>query len=368
MLELLQTIAQGADSWVEVRYHARRSKQIRMRNGRLEESSSSEIAGVGVRVLVDGVFGFASTTDTTRDGILRSVQDAQQAARTASSSKKERIEKLAPIPATAGAYGFDIDDPLEDHSLEEKLELVRRIEGRISTADARIVSSTSSYAEIIDEKIIATSDGVAVHLLQSRPEFRTMATAQENGEQTMGMDSVGVNGGWSDLFAKRNPEQMADHTVRMAVDQLSAPFPEGEQATVVLDPGLVGVLAHEAIGHTVEADLVLGGAITMGKIGEQVASPIVTLCDSGLSEHMPHAVGTLPVDDEGVPAQRTVLIDQGILRSFLHDRETAAHFDVAPTGNARAWEFSYQPLIRMRNTYVDQVETPLEEMFGGVKN
>jgi len=368
MLDVLSALAREAHSWVELRYHARRSRLIRMRNGRMEESSSAEVIGVGVRVLVDGVFGFASTTDTTREGISKSIADAQDAARTAAGSKKKRIEKLAPIPATTGAFGFDLADPLTDHSLEEKLDLVQRIERRVAGADPRIVSAAASYAELIDEKAIATSDGVAVRLLQSRPEFRTMATAQENGQQTLGMDSVGVQGGWSDMLSKRDPEEMAQHTVKLAIDQLKAPFPEGESATVVLDPGLVGVLAHEAIGHTVEADLVLGGAITMGKIGQSVASPLVTLCDSGVSEHLPHAVGTLPVDDEGVAATRTVLIDQGVLRSYLHDRESAAHFGVEPTGNARAWEYSDQPLIRMRNTYVDQGETALEEMIGEVKH
>jgi len=366
MLELLTSVAQGADSWAEVRYHARRRKQIRVRNGRLEESSSTERAGVGVRVLVDGVFGFASTTDLSREGILRSLRDAQQAARAAASSKKHRIEKLASIPPTAGAFGFDVDDPLDAHTLEEKLELVQRIERRIAASDPRIVSSSASYGELVDEKVIATSDGVAVHLFQSRPEFRTIATAGENGMQSLGMDSVGVCGGWSDMFCKRTAEQLADHAAKMAVDKLAAPFPEGEEATVILDPELVGILAHEAIGHTVEADLVLGGAITQGKIGQTVASPLVTLCDSGHSERLPHAVGTSPVDDEGVPAQRTVVIERGVLRSYLHDRETAAHLGVEPTGNARAWEYSDQPLIRMRNTYIDQGDTPLAEMIAGV--
>ena len=94
---------------------------------------------------------------------------------------------------------------------------------------------------------------------------------------------------------------------------------------------------------------------------------LVTLCDSGDTEHSPHAVGILPVDDEGVLTRRTVIIEDGVLRSFLHNRETAARYGVAPTGNARAYVYSDDPIIRMRNTYIEPGETPLEELIGGVE-
>ena len=368
MRELLTTVARSAASWVELRYHARRLKQIAMRNGRLEESSSVQLTGLGVRVLVDGVFGFASTTDLSREGIESAVADAQQAARSATASKRKRVEGLAPIPGTTGTFGTAIEDDLDAHPLEEKLELVKRIEERVRNADERIVSAMARYTEIQDEKIIVTSDGVAVSFKESRPSFRAVATAQANGDQTMGTDSVAVAGGWSDLFSKRAPEESADYAVRMATDQLKAPYPKGGEATVILDPELVGVLCHEAIGHTVEADLVLGGAVTQGKIGQKVASELVTMCDSGRSEYLPHAVGTLEVDDEGVKTGRTVLIERGVLRSYLHSRESAAHFGVEPTGNSRAWEYNNEPIIRMRNTYIEPGETPLDEMMSTIEH
>ena len=203
-------------------------------------------------------------------------------------------------------------------------------------------------------------------MFDAKPGFRAIAVAQESGEQTLGMDSAGVTGGWTDLFAKRSPEEMADRAVKLAIDQLKAPHPTGEKAIVVLDPDLVGVLSHEAIGHTVEADAVRSGAITSGKLGEKVASELVTLCDSGPSVFAPHAAGELLVDDEGVTTQRTVIIDHGVLRSFLHNRESAAYFGVEPTGNARAFEYSDEPIIRMRNTYIEPGESSLEELIAGV--
>jgi len=366
MQELLTRIATQASGWIELRFQERKTKQVAVRNGTLEESSSKRIQGIGVRALVDGVFGFASTTDLTEKGILRAIAEAQGAAQTSASAKKQRIKGLAGASMGVGTFPVSTSDPLDDHTLEEKLALVMTIDERIRNGSSLIVSSATSYAEIQDEKIIVTSDGANAHVFISIPEFRVMAVAQQDGEQCFGMEANGVNGGWSDLMGLTPPEELADYAVRIAVEQLTAPHPPGGLATVVLDPGLVGVLSHEAIGHTVEADIVLGGAITADKMNQQVASELVTMVDSGISEHLPHATGTLPVDDEGVSTRKTTLIENGVLRSYLHNRETAAHFGVEPTGNARAFEYSDAPIIRMRNTYIEPGETSVEEMIASV--
>ncbi|HHR85066.1 TldD/PmbA family protein [Candidatus Bipolaricaulota bacterium] len=367
MLQLLQGISARASGWVELRYHVRRSKRISVRNGRLEESSTLRLAGVGVRALVDGVFGFASTTDLSERGISQAVSEAQGAARTSAGAKREKIASLPKVALACGEYSVQTDDPLDDHSLTEKLALVMRIDERVRSASKAIVSSSVAYSELQDEKVIVTTDGAAAHIIDAKPDFRVLAVAQQDGDQAMGMDSAGVSGGYADLFAERAPEEMADKAVRLAVDQLRAEYAAGEVATVILDPGLVGVLSHEAIGHTVEADLVRGGAITSGKIGTSVASDLVTLCDSGPSTFIPYAAGELLVDDEGVKTGRTVIIDHGILRSYLHSRESAAHFGVEPTGNARAFEYSDEPIIRMRNTYIEPGTSSVEEIIASVK-
>jgi len=368
MRSLLEQVAAASAGWVELRYHARRSKRLVVRNGQIEETSSVELVGVGVRAFVDGAFGFASTTDLSDAGLRRAVATAQGAARTAASAKRHPIAGLASADLATGVFPLETDDPLDAHTLEEKLALVLETDELVRARHTEIVSSEVSYAETIDEKVIVTSDGAAAHVHDAKPAFRVLAIAERAGDQTMALETVGVTGGFADLFAARRPEELVDRAAQLAVDQLSAPKPDGGTAQVVLDPELVGLLSHEAIGHTVEADFVLGGAVTAGMIGEPVASELVTMCDSGSSEHRPHAVGVVPVDDEGVPAQRTVLIERGVLRSYLHNRETAAHFDVAPTGNARAYTYSDEPIIRMTNSYVEPGETPVDEAIGDVKN
>ena len=179
---------------------------------------------------------------------------------------------------------------------------------------------------------------------------------------------MGTAGGWEGLFRNGSGAMFAEKAARTATDLLSAGRPEGGRATVILAPSIVGLLVHEAIGHTVEADFVQAGSVAAGKLGQRVASELVTLCDSGVSELQEGAGGSIPVDDEGVLAGRTTIIDAGVLASYLHNRESAARFGVEPTGNARAWEYSDQPLIRMRNTYLLPGTTPLEEMIAGTRD
>jgi TldD protein len=190
--------------------------------------------------------------------------------------------------------------------------------------------------------------------------------AERSGEIQRGIESVGATGAWDCLFKKAGAEALTDKAARQAVDLLSAGYPEGGRVKVLLSPALVGLLTHEAIGHTVEADFVQSGSCAAGRLGTRVASELVTLCDSGRSEYYDGAGGTLFVDDEGVPAGRTEIIRQGVLTSYLHDRSSAARFGVAPTGNARAWEYDDEPLIRMRNTYIEPGDATLEELIAGI--
>jgi TldD protein len=201
-----------------------------------------------------------------------------------------------------------------------------------------------------------------------RPEFRVNVVAQKDGEIQRGFDSAGATGGWDCLFRTASAEALVDRAAKQAVDLLTARYPEGGRKRVLLSPGLVGLLTHEAIGHTVEADFVAAGSCAAGKLGQRVASDLVTLCDSGVSEYHDGAGGTLAVDDEGVLTQRNVIIENGELKSYLHDRESAARFGVAPTGNARAWEYADQPLIRMRNTYIAPGDSKLDEMIAEIED
>jgi TldD protein len=367
MRDLLRSIARDSKHRVEIRVHDRRSLQITVRKGVLENAASRKNCGVGVRVLADGTWGFSSTARLDREGIEEAVRDAGAAAEKSSRARAHKIEGLQDCELAVGDFKSGNAADVAAHSAEEKTSLVAETERRIRESSRTVRSGMCRYTELLDEKWIVSSDGADAHIEDAKLEFVANAVAASNGDMTVGFKGTGVTGRWADLFAKWTPERLAEHVSKVAVDLLAAPYAPGCAATVILNPELVGLLAHEAIGHTVEADFVLSGSAASGKIGQRVASELVTLVDSGpalIGE--PTAGGIVLVDDEGVPAQRTVIIENGVLRSYLHDRESAAIFGVPPTGNARAWEYGDEPIIRMRNTYLEPGDSSLDEMIASI--
>lgn len=367
MRELLKGIVADSKCWLELRAHERRGLSVAVRKGVVESAAFRTVSGVGARVLVNGTWGFSSTASFERDDILRAVRDAVAAAVTSSSGRSKAVGALQDCLLAVGDYRSGNAAGLAARSTEEKTALAVDAEARIRASSPAIRSATARYSEIVDHKWIVSTDGADARIEDSKAEFLAAAVAGESDEMTTAFHGAGVTGGLEELFAASTPEGIADHVSRIAVDLLSAPYAPGGETTVVLNPELVGILAHEAVGHTVEADFVLSGSAASGRLGQKVASELVTLVDSGPAViGAPTAGGIVLVDDEGVPASRTVVIDRGVLRSYLHDRETAALFGVPPTGNARAWQFDDEPLIRMRNTYIEPGASPLEEVIASV--
>lgn len=365
--DVLKDVLDASDGgFVELRYHKKRTRSLAVENGRVDQARIAEHTGVGVRVLEDGTWGFASTDRLEPARIGLAVEAARRAARSSAGVKRERV---APLPATElarGAFEAPGYRELEARPLEESLDLVLRLETETRGASERIQSASCGYSEVFEEKGIVTTDGAKAWTRLVRPEFYVGAVATRDGEIQRGREAVGATGAWDCLFRREAPEGLAERAARTAVDLLGARYPDGGRIKVLLSPALVGLLTHEAIGHTVEADFVRAGSCAAGKLGHTVASELVTLKDSGVSEYYDGAGGTLQVDDEGVPTRSTTVIQDGKLVSYLHDRESAAHFGVAPTGNARAWEYDNEPLIRMRNTFIAPGESTLEELIAGI--
>jgi TldD protein len=278
-------------------------------------------------------------------------------------SKKIKVKGLADSKMAKGKFTLKANGKLSDISIEEKVRVVREAE-KAARKHSKIVKTAScTYREILDHKLVANSDGAQVEICDSKPEFSVVAVAKRGSDSATAHEGVGITGGWQDLFGTKSHLDFATKAADRAGRLLEAKHAKGEKTTVILDPGMVGLLSHEAIGHTVEADFVLSGSVVKDKIGTRVASELVTLVDSGAQEMTGNAAGTIMVDDEGVLAGRTVIIEDGILRSFLHNRESALVFGTDSTGNARAFQYNDEPLIRMRNTFVEPRSDTLEEMI-----
>lgn len=357
--KLSRLIENSQGYYVEARYHKRDEKLIDISKGEVEDIHSKLLEGVGIRVLKEGAWGFSSTSKLNDKALDKTLRKAEKSAEMCAQAKKEKIEGLKEGKIAEGKYEAEVNDSAKNHSMEEKMKMVKENEERIRKED-KIKSGRCRWHEMHDDKFIVNSYGSEAELSDEKLVYYVQAFSLDNGERIQGREANGVTGGWEDIFDEESPEEMARSAVKDAQELLKANHPEGGRATVVLNPELVALLSHEAIGHTVEADWVLSGSIAKGKIGEKVASEMVTLVDDGTAT--PHAGGWVPIDDEGTKAGRTEIIKDGMMRKYLCDRETAKILDMEPMGNSRAFEYSDQPIVRMTNTFIDPGDRKLEEL------
>jgi TldD protein len=355
-------------NYLEARYQARSLNEVAFSNGDLEKISTIENSGLCVRALVDGCWGFSSVYSRSDEMLENCVTTAISAAKALSSTKKIKVKGLRPLrrPVT-GVFRPKVNGPLQEVDIAEKIKVTKEAEAEARKCSVDIKSAYSSYLEILDHKTIVNSDGSEIETFDSKPEFSITCIANSGAECVTASEGRGVTGGWKDLFQVNDHVQYARRASHRALRLLEAKHVSGERSTVILDPGMVGLISHEAIGHMVEADFVLSGSIVSDKLDTMVASEKVTLVDSGRSLYSGAAAGTIAVDDEGVIAGDTVLIENGKLRSYLHNRETAFLFDTEPTGNARAFEYTDEPIIRMRNTFIKPGNDKIEDIIKETK-
>ena len=369
LIDDLQSIiskSKGA-KYVESRYQSRTTNEVNFSNGELEIIRTVQNSGCGIRVLVDGCWGFSSTNDLSKNVLRESVSEAISAAKSLAENKKNKVAGLARSKIVKGLFKTKVKGDLANIDIEQKVKIAKETEIQARKYSETIKSSSCIYHEILDHKIIVNSDGTEVEIYDSKPEFNVISVARTGSESVTASEGIGITGGWEDLFSKGDPNEYAHLASAKALKLLKAKHVTGEKTTVILDPGMVGLISHEAIGHMVEADFVLSGSAVKDKIGRKIASELVTLVDSGQSNIAANAAGTIAIDDEGIMAGRTVIIKHGILKSFLHNRETALIFHTRPTGNARAFEYSDEPLIRMRNTFIEPRNDKLDDIIKETK-
>ena len=368
MKTLLHELARRSSDFLELRYHKRLSSSFVVQKGRVDVAGHSHTAGIAVRALVRGCFGFSATSDLSRAGIERAIAEARECAAVLAglSTKPDPLTARGEL-AVMDHIGNGTEELLA-MGADAKLARVIQLERDLAAASKFIQTARCRYLEIIEEKVIATSDGALASLRIAQPEISLTAIAEQDGARVAAVKGAGVTGGWQCLFGHPTLTHFIDETAKLAVDLLKAKHPRGGKKTVILDPAMVGMLCHEAIGHTVEADFAKAGSVAQGKIGATIASPLVNIIDTGMEDLGGIAACNIPFDDEGVRTRPVPIITAGVLTSYLHNRESAALEGVIPTGNARAWSYQDEPIIRMRNTYLAPGTTPLAEMIAQVQD
>jgi len=333
----------GGD-FAEVFAEDRKSSSALLDDGKIEELTSGRDRGAGIRVVVGDSTGFAHTADLSEKGLLAAAEAAAAAAKGAAGSDRTVAlsEQTSPAPNPVTVLPETIQKSRKVELLTMANDAARSVGGEISQV-------TASYADGRRRILVANSDGLMASDDQVKTRFFVSCVAMGDTGMQTGRESIGRPVGF-ELFEEYDVTDLARTAAERAITKLGArPAPSGSMP-VVIGKGGGGVLFHEACGHGLEADLVAKSAsVFKDRIGEQVASPLVTLIDDGT---MARQWGNFSIDDEGRPAQRNVLIQDGVLVDYMWDELRARKEGRPSSGNGRRQNYQYLPMVRMTNTYI----------------
>jgi TldD protein len=349
-----RALASGGE-FAEVFAERRRGFAMTIDESRVEPVQSGAEQGAGVRVVSEGTTYFAHV-----DGL--DPADLERAAAEAAAALRGERAEARPLRAVA-ATPQPIERRPEEVPAARKAELLRELDERGRAEGAEVAQLLASYAEARREVAVANSEGLLAGDDRTRVRIGVQAVARRGDTVETGMETLGENRGFELL--EDDPGAVAAAAARKALTLLDAsPAPAGSMP-VVVGGGFGGVLFHEMTGHGLEADHVQKGAsVYAGKLGEAVARPLLSAYDDGL---LPGGWGTDAIDDEGTPAQKTLVVEDGRLTGFLYDRLRAERDGVASTGNGRRESFRHLPIPRMTNTYIAPGDASPEAMIAEVK-
>ncbi|ADV64587.1 TldD/PmbA family protein [Desulfurococcus mucosus] len=352
-------LALGAD-FIDVRYQEYYHESLSVDNGVLRELTTTRATGIGVRVIVNGLMGYATTNDLSPGSVKRTVEVAVKLARALRSSGMPQDIYERPVQRDRVASHY-VENP-EDVDLSEKAGLLldmykagRNIPG--------VSSLTIPFGYERDRRVYASSRGDYVDYTRRMIGIGVRIVASSGGSHEMLWTSESRVAGWEFIESFNWLDYVVENS-RLAVEAAGAPHVKPGRYDVVLDNEIVGLMLHEAFGHASEADIVeAGGSVLGGRIGSEVASPLVSIVDDGRIEGGVY----VPYDDEGTPKLKTYTVRKGVLSSFLHSLTTARRLGAQPTGNARIMSFRNTILVRQTNTYMEPGDWDPVEMIRDMK-
>lgn len=328
----------------------------------IKNGSYSIDQGVGVRAVSGEKTGFAYADQITLPALLQS----GLAARSIVSEKGDG--KVHSLGAVAHKPLYMALDPLDSLSREEKISLLHRVDKAARAEDKRVQEVSASLSGVYEEILVAATDGTLAADIRPLVRMSVSVLVEEDGKRERGSSGGGGRFGYQYFFEPVNgdirAEAYAKEAVRMALINLSAVAAPAGSMPVILGAGWPGVLLHEAVGHGLEGDFNRRGAsVFSGQMGKLVTSELCTIVDDGTIEGRR---GSVSIDDEGVPGQYNVLIENGILKGYMQDKLNARLMGVAPTGNGRRESYAALPMPRMTNTYMLAGDSSPEDIIASV--
>lgn len=356
---ILHQLTGGSIDFADLYFQSSYSESWALEDHILKEGSFSIDRGVGVRAISGEKTGFAYADDF----LLPSLQQAANAAH--SIVKAGQNKSLGIFTKTKGHQLYLPVNPLQSYSEQDKVSILQDLDTYIRAKDKRIVQVNLSLLAEYEIILIMTSDGHLAADVRPLVRFNVNLVVEEKGRRESGFAGGGGRYDYQTLIQDKALYTFADEALRHALLNLDAiPTPAGAMP-VILGPGWPGVLLHEAVGHGLEGDFNRKGiSVYSGQMGKPVASSLCTVVDDGT---VPRARGSLNIDDEGVPTQNTVLIENGILKNYILDKRNAKLMNMQSTGNGRRESYAHLPIPRMTNTYLLPGKSDPEEMISSVK-
>jgi TldD protein len=353
---LAEGLARGGDL-AELFVEDRRSSALRLEDGRVEDVSSGRDRGAGIRVISGERAAYAYTNLLTTEALLG-------AARTARAGLSEAPVKPQDLRTVEAAATAAVRVRPEDVGAADKAGALMDADLAARAKGDAVRQVISSYSDVRQRVLIAASDGRRAEDDRTRVRFAVQVVAARDGEIATGFEAPGHSGGF-ELLERFSPEELGSKAAAKALRMLEArPSPAGE-LPVVLAPGTGGVLIHEACGHGLEADTLVKEASVYSTLrGKRLGSDIVTIVDDATK---PGSWGSFGVDDEGTPAQRTVLFDHGVLVGHLSDLRSATKIGAPPTGNGRRQSYAHLPIVRMTNTDLEAGQDDPDDIIKSIE-
>lgn len=340
-------------------FQRRQTESWQLEEGIVKQGSFNLEQGVGVRALSGEKTGFAYSNNIGEQALL---QAAEAARSIVASGKQLGVGQPKAQPASAL---YIADNPLAVLEREAKVQLLQRVDAFTRSLDPRIQQVSLSLNGAWEHVLVAALDGTLATDVRPMVRFNVSVIVEQNGRREQGSYGGGGRTDYNYFLQGDLLYDYAREAVRQALVNLEAIDSPAGSMPVVMAPGWSGVLLHEAVGHGLEGDFNRKGSSNYsGQIGQQVASPLCTIVDDAT---IAARRGSLSVDDEGVAAQNTVLIENGILRGYMQDKLNARLMGVASTGNGRRESYAHLPMPRMTNTYMLAGQSEPEEIIGSVK-
>lgn len=354
---LYAALSKGGD-FAEIFVEDKYNSSIKLVGGLIENNISGRDYGVGIRIFDKLNCIYAYTNDSTEDNLIKVAKEAAAALQGATidlrlNFMKPSISNYNPIKVLPSSV-----------QKRNKVELMKKGYEVAKNYDPVISQVTVNYLDQEQKVLIANTDGLITEDKRVRTRFMVSSIASKDGEMQEGYYGPGASMGF-EFFDKVNVEEVAKEASRIAKTMVHAEYCPSGVMPVIMDNEFGGVLFHEACGHALEAAFVSKGtSVFANKIGQLVASPLLTAIDDGT---MPNEWGTTNIDDEGTPTQKNILIENGILKSYLIDKLNGRRMNMDSTGSGRRQSYKFAPTSRMNNTYIAAGTSNLEEIIANTE-